>query len=226
MKTTSVVVPTTGTGAGYTKTEEKNGARGLTNGQSWHASNDVRTATSNRQPRGWRAGGRRFTFTIGRSLYAHVDQVTLVADHGVDGPLHAECGFHATQPRVADLAAHDLRAGGHAVQLRMLRVVRGYNARHVRPVRAGRDDNRDDVAVVVDVDSEVAQIVRGEGAPLPLVHKVREGHGVRQVAALRGVDRRTPLGAVVPGDDVVPGINATMSNTRSQTRTHTRAHSW
>ena len=133
---------------------------------------------------------------------AHVDQVAVEFDRGLHGAGEGGAG-HAVQPRVADLDRDNLRAGRDAVPVGLIRKVGGDNAGDVRAVVSAHHDDREQFAVVLDVDRVVQLRRLAERRELPLAAIVRQQRLIGEVAVLVGVDRRPPLFAVVKRDAVI-----------------------
>ena len=134
---------------------------------------------------------------------AHVDQLAVVLQHG-DQPAHL-AGAHrrAAHAAVADFDRHNLRPWGESVKFRLARVIRRDDAGHVRPMRADIGDDRERVAVVVNVQREVHHGPLAERRPLALGAETGHQLLVGEVAVLVGVHHGAPRLAVVKDNTVV-----------------------
>ena len=138
-----------------------------------------------------------------RATVAHVDQLAFVLKHGDQAAHFAGAHRRAAHAAVTDFYRYDLRTWGEAVEFRFIRVIGRDDPGHVRAVRADIGDDRECVAVVVDVEREVHHRLFAEGRPLPFGTEIGHQFFVAKIAVLVGVHSGAPCLAVVENDAVI-----------------------
>ncbi len=94
-----------------------------------------------------------------RLTVAHVDEVTLVANDGLEASHNRLPRLHPVEQWVPNLDGHNLGARRDAVSRWLIRKRCRDDPGHMRPVRRRVDYDRERLAGVVDVDPEIQQRV-------------------------------------------------------------------